>query len=65
MTTIVVRLDDLKAALLRERAAQYGLEPGELVSASIEDLLGQPEGDFDRAVKRVLEKNKELYRRLA
>lgn len=30
-----------------------------------DDLIGQPDADFDEAVRRVLSKNRELYRRLA
>jgi hypothetical protein len=55
MTTITVQLDDSKAGLLREKAQKYGLE----------DLLAQPEPEFDAAVRRVLSKNKGLYERLA
>lgn len=65
MTTITVQLDDSKAALLHEKAQKYGLTPDQFVSASIEDLLSQPEPDFEEAVKKVLSKNKELYKRLA
>ena len=65
MTTITVQLDDSKAALLKERAEKYGLSPDQFVTASIEDLLAQPEPEFEAAVRRVLSKNKELYGRLA
>jgi hypothetical protein len=37
----------------------------EFVTASIEDLLAQPEPEFDAAMRKVLSKNKELYKRLA
>jgi hypothetical protein len=65
MTKITVQLDDSKAALLREKAQKYGLRLDQFVTASIEDLVAQPEPDFDAAVRRVLSKNKELYERLA
>ncbi len=65
MNTITVQLDDSKAALLREKADKYGLSPAQFVTASIEDLLAQPEPEFEAAVRRVLSKNKELYKRLA
>lgn len=65
MTTITVQLDDSKAALLREKAQKYGLPLDQFVTASIEDLIAQPEPEFDAAVRRVLSKNKELYERLA
>lgn len=65
MTTITVQLNDSKAALLREKAQKYGLPLDKFVTASIEDLIAQPEPEFDEAVRRVLSKNKELYERLA
>jgi len=65
MTTFTVHLDESKAALLREKAEKYGLSPDQLVKASIEDFLAQPEQEFEAAAQRVLSKNKELYNRLA
>jgi hypothetical protein len=65
MTEIILKLDDQKAQALKEKAERYGLEPDQLIKASIDHLVGQPDADFDSAVKRVLSKNKELYRRLA
>ena len=65
MTTITVRLEDSKVTLLREKAEKYGLTPDQFVTASIEDLLSQPEPQFEAALRRVLSKNKELYERLA
>lgn len=65
MTTITVRLEDAKAKALRERAKRYGLGLEQFLHASIDDLVGQPDADFDQAARRILSKNQELYRRLA
>ena len=65
MTTIIVQLEEAKAQALREKADRYGLNPEQFLTASLEDLIGQPDNDFDEAARRVLSKNKELYRRLA
>ena len=65
MTRLTVRIEDAKAQALREKAERYGLGPEEFLAASVEDLIGQPDPDFDEAARRVLSKNKELYRRLA
>jgi len=65
MTTITVQLEEAKAQSLRKKAKRYGLNQEEFLTASIEDLIGQPDNDFDEAARRVLSKNKELYRRLA
>ena len=64
MTTVTVQLDDSKATLLRERAEKNGLSLDQFVKASIEDLLAQPEPDFEAAMQRVLAKNEKLYKRL-
>ena len=65
MARITVEIDDSKAALLREKAEKFGILPDQFVTASIEDLIGQPEPEFDHAMKKVISKNKELYKRLA
>ena len=65
MTTITVQIEEAKAQALREKAKRYGLKPEQLLTASLEDLIGQPDNNFDEAARRVLSKNKELYRRLA
>jgi hypothetical protein len=65
MTTFTVQLEDTKADALRKKAQRYGLRPEQFLTASVEELIGQPEPDFDKAARRVLAKNQELYRRLA
>ena len=65
MTTVTFQIDDAKAAALRTRAQRVGLEPEQLLRASLDDLIAQPDEDFDQAANRVLSKNSELYRRLA
>lgn len=65
MTTITLQLDDAKADALRRKAQRVGLEPEQFLRASVDDLIAQPDVDFDQAAERVLSKNRELYRRLA
>jgi hypothetical protein len=65
MTTLTVTIDDRKAAALKDRAEHFGLPLEDLLMASIENLVTQPEKEFERVVKHVLAKNRELYRRLA
>jgi hypothetical protein len=65
MATITVQIDDSKAALLWKKAEKFGILPDQFVTASIEDLIGQPEAAFEDAMQKVLSKNKELYKRLA
>jgi len=65
MTRITVEIEDSKAAILKEKAKKFGLLPDQFVTASIEDLISQPDPDFESAMRRVLSKNQELYKRLA
>jgi len=65
MVRITVEIEDSKATLLKKKADKFGLLPDQFVAATIEDLIGQPELDFEAAMHRVLSKNKELYDRLA
>ena len=65
MSDITITLPDDSMARLKEVAAGLGTSPEELVRASVEDLLGRPEAEFQRAADYVLKKNEVLYRRLA
>ena len=65
MTRIIVEIDDSKAAILEEKAKKFGLLPEQFVTASIEDLISQPDPDLEAAIRKVLDKNQELYERLA
>ena len=65
MMRITVEIDDSKALLLQEKAKKFGILPDQFVTASIEDLLGQPEPAFEDAMRKVISKNKALYKRLA
>jgi hypothetical protein len=57
-------LDEEQSRRLEERARQLGVDPRELARAAVNDLLTRPAADFERAAAFVLEKNRELYRRL-
>jgi len=65
MTRIIVEIDDNKAAILKNKAKKFGLLPEQFVTASIEDLLSQPDPDLEVSIRKVLSKNQELYERLA
>ncbi len=65
MARITVEIDDSKAAILKEKAKKFGLLPNQFVTASIEDLISQPDPEFESAMRKVLSKNLELYERLA
>jgi antitoxin FitA len=65
MTTITVPLPEEQLERLRELARRANVSPEELARAGLEDWLRQPREDFTQAARYVLEKNAELYRRLA
>ena len=63
--SISLQLDDEQSARLQELARELGVDAHELARAAVNDLLSRPDEEFDRAAKFVLEKNRELYRRLS
>ena len=65
MTSITLQIEETKAKALRARARRYGLKAEQFLQASVDDLVGKPDPDFEAAARRVLSKNAELYKRLA
>lgn len=65
MNTITISLSDERLVRLRELANKVQMEPEALLRATIETWLDRGEADFTQAAKYVLQKNAELYRRLA
>jgi hypothetical protein len=65
MTTIPITLSDDSLARLNELAGKTGLSPQELLRRRVERLLAQPDEEFTEAAQYLLEKNADLYRRLA
>lgn len=63
--TITVTISDDRLSKLREIADRFKITPEDLVRVSIEELLTRPEEAFQQAAQHVLDKNSELYRRLA
>ena len=65
MTSITITLSDEHMLRLRETAERFGVSPEDLARVSVEELIARPDEKFEQAAKYVLEKNGELYRRLA
>jgi len=65
MTTITIELPSEGVQKLQEMALKFGVSMEELVRASVEDMLTQPEERFRKAAQYVLKKNTELYKRLS
>ena len=63
--TLNIELDARQAQRLQDVAQRLNVPVSELAKAAINDLLAKPESDFERAASRVLDKNAELYKRLA
>ena len=62
---LAIDLAETQLERLRAEAERLGVPVEELARAAISDLLGNSSQDFDEAASRVLEKNRELYERLA
>ena len=65
VTTISVELSPQEEQRLRERARDLNVTPEELAAAVLKDGLATPDPDFKKILAAVLDKNRELYRRLA
>lgn len=63
MTTIT--LPDDRVRRLCDLAARFQVAPEDLLRVSVEEILSRPDEDFQQAARYVLEKNTDLYRRLA
>ena len=64
MKTVAVTLRDEVAVEAEKLASRKGMSLSEYLTLSIEEKLARDES-FEAAAKYVLEKNAELYRRLA
>lgn len=65
MTSITIALPDEIMEKLQALAKRHQVPPEDLVRASVEELVTAPHVSFEEALNHVLDKNKELYRRLA
>lgn len=63
--TLSIQLPDDAERRLREAAHRLNIPADQLAAAAVRDFVAQPAADFEQAAQRVLEKNSELYRRLA
>jgi predicted transcriptional regulator len=65
MSTLTITRSDDRLAKLREIADRFQINTEDLARISIEELLTRPEESFQQAADYILNKNAELYRRLA
>ena len=62
---IAVELSADEAELLSSTAVRLGVRPEELARATLTDAFGRDKEQFRKAAEYVLDKNRDLYRRLA
>ena len=65
MVTITVTLSEDRVQRLTELAQRFNISKEELLRVSFEEFVSRPQEDFQKALEYVLEKNKELYKKLA
>jgi predicted transcriptional regulator len=65
MTTLTIPISDEMSRRLQEIAGREGIRSEDLARAGLEDWLTRCRPDFIEAARHVLDKNRELYRRLA
>ena len=65
MKTLEVSLDEPIASKLEQAAQRLGISPEELLRQSVEEKLERLDDTFRSAAEYVLDKNRELYRRLS
>ncbi len=65
MDVFTVVLPEEHAQRLRELAREAGISPEQLLRDGVEQWLSRPSREFAEAAAYVLQKNRELYRRLA
>ncbi len=62
---IAIELNATQSEQLKAIAASLGVPAEELAQAAVTDLIGAGADDFEATASRVLEKNRELYKRLS
>jgi antitoxin FitA len=65
MASITIDIPDSNLQKLQDLADAHGISSELLLCASIDNWLNLPQSEFVDATKYVLNKNAELYRRLA
>jgi predicted transcriptional regulator len=65
MDTITISLPNDRLRALQKLSNKLNVSPEELIRLSIEELLTRPQDTFLDAANYILDKNSDLYRRLA
>jgi hypothetical protein len=62
---LAIKIRSSSGEKLTAEATRLGLSPEALAGATLDDLLNASDADFRSVVERILQKNQELYKRLA
>lgn len=62
---VAIELPPAQLAQLESEAQRLGVPIDELARAAVTDLLATPDVIFQATAKRIIDQNRELYRRLA
>lgn len=65
MVAITIELTQENVQRLKEMSSMFGISMGELAQVGIEEMLSQPDEQFQKAMPYVLKRNAEPYKRLA
>jgi hypothetical protein len=65
MAEVTVTLSAEEFQRLKDLGEREGLTVDQVVKLGIQDLMNQPDDSFRKAAQHILQKNAELYRRLA
>lgn len=65
MALITIDIPDDQLQKLQQLARESQVSPEDLLRTNIEDWLARPKNEFTQAASYILNKNAELYRRLA
>ncbi|MEM9088303.1 MAG: DNA-binding protein [Cyanobacteria bacterium P01_F01_bin.53] len=65
MAFITIEIQDHQLQKLQLLAKSHGLSQEELLRASVDAWLNSPKAEFTQAADYIMDKNAELYRRLA
>ena len=65
MEHLTISLPEEVATQLKDASKKIGIKPEELMLVSLQEKLANLDSEFTDAMKYVLKKNAELYKRLA
>jgi hypothetical protein len=65
MAEITISLNDEQLKVLNEISSDFGITAEQLARLSIQDLLNAPDPVLNNLIDQVVNKNRDLYQRLA